>query len=42
MVFLQGKKYEDACELYQNAGNAYKVGGFTLKPAKPTTRQQLC
>lgn len=22
------KKYEDACELYQNAGNAYKVGGF--------------
>ena len=22
------KKFEDACELYQNAGNAYKVGGF--------------
>ena len=22
------KKFEDACELFQNAGNAYKVGGF--------------
>jgi Soluble NSF attachment protein, SNAP len=22
------KKFEDASELYQNAGNAYKVGGF--------------